>query len=226
MLSTCAARIGLLTSGQHGGVPPSAHMLGLAALGSWLLAESLGAYMLRGWLARGRYQQDDSQAERMPTPFLLGHAGMAFSGLVCWVIFLLTTAPLPAWLAVGLLVPAIGFGVSTVTVWTPYPGQRASPSGVVAAGASAGGAPAGAWPPEPEAAAGVIADAHLHRALDDEALTSRLVDDLLARNLAQDPPPARSSGLDPRPLIPLIHGLLAILTFLLTTLAAVTVTVN
>jgi len=259
MLGYCTARFGpsagrlhaclraSLISGPHGRLPAglhgwllaaaggtptqtSIHNLGLAALGSWLLAESLGAYMLTNWFGRGRGA--DAGPDRMPMPFLLGHAGMAFSGLVCWVIFLATTSPIPAWLALGFLVPAIGFGISTVTVWTPYPGRRADPEGASAEGRDTGGLGAGtsshATADEPwherRGTQGVIPDVHVHRALDDAALTSKLVDDLLARNLGHDPPPRRAR-LDPRPLIPLAHGVFALATILLTTLAAATATV-
>lgn len=185
--------------------------LAFAALGSWLLAEALGAYMLRSWFARGGARQP-AAPDRMPVPFLLGHAGMAASGFVCWIIFLATTARAAAWLALCFIVPAIGFGISTVTVWTPYPGRRRG---------LRGGEPAGEPWRERPAAPGVISDTHLRRALEDEALTSKLVDDLLASNLAGDSPAARRGLLDPRTIIPLTHGVLAITTFLLVTLAAI-----
>ena len=46
---------------------------------------------------------------------------MALTGLVTWIRYLVTAAEPVAWLAVGLLVPGIGMGITTVTLWTPYP---------------------------------------------------------------------------------------------------------
>ncbi len=61
-------------------------------------------------------------------------------------------------------------------------------------------------------------DELVKRALDDDALGQKLVDELLDRNLGQRP--ART-GWSLRPLIPAGHGVLAIVTFMLATLAAI-----
>ena len=60
-------------------------------------------------------------------PLVLGHAGLAFAGFTCWVSFLISAVDPLAWLSVGFLAPAIGLGISTVTVWTPYPARRPDP---------------------------------------------------------------------------------------------------
>ena len=57
--------------------------------------------------------------------------------------------------------------------------------------------------------------------LADEALTSRLVDDLLARMLAEPSPAPHRPRWNLAPLIPAAHGVFAIATFLLATLAAI-----
>jgi hypothetical protein len=149
-------------------------------------------------------------------PVLAGHAGLAFSGFVCWVIFLATNSPVAAWLALGFLTPAIGLGISTVTVWTPYPAHRGreGPAAHPDERHDAGDAHRHEGN---EAAATSIPDDLLARALADEELSGQLVDRLLAANLEQPGP----SPLDYRPLIPLAHGTTAILTFLLVTLTAI-----
>ncbi len=91
------------------------------------------------------------------------------------------------------MAPAIGLGISTVTIWTPYPGGRPDP------------------PPPP----GVLRADELDRTLASEELSQQLVDSLLRHNLAERP------RLSLRPLIPFGHGVLAIATFLLATLAVV-----
>ncbi len=183
---------------------PGGRALPVAALVSWLLAESLGAYMLRNWVASGGIRRRHAAVDGMSVPVLLGHAGLAASGLTCWVIFLITGAAVPAWLAVGFLAPAIGLGVSTVTVWTPYPVRRAEHR--------ARAAPSAARP---------ISDEMLARALADEEMTAMLVDDLLASALSVAPARPRTRARSLEPLVPAVHGVLALVTFLLAMLAAV-----
>ena len=174
--------------------------LEIAALVTWLATEVLGALMLRGWIASGgaaRARRQPVRDEGMSLPVLAGHAGLNLVGLLCWIIFLLSGARIMAWVALGFMAPAIGLGISTVTIWTPYPGGR----------------------PKPDEPAVVVPDDLVERALADDALGRRLVDELLDRNLGQ--PSARKVGWSLRPLIPAGHGALAIVTFLLATLAAV-----
>ena len=175
------------------------------ALASWLLTELLGALMVRSWIASGGVQaarQRPSRSDAMSLPILAGHAGLNLAGLACWVCFVLSGATPLAWLALAFMAPAIGLGISTVTIWTPYPVTRTEP--------------------EPESAArepGVISEGELARALADEGLSQKLVDELLRANLAPSSPRKRQWNL--RPLIPLAHGVLAIATFLLAVLAAI-----
>jgi hypothetical protein len=174
--------------------------LDLVVLVSWLLTEALGAFMLRGWIVSGgaaRARRQPRRDEGMSLPVLASHAGLNLTGLVIWIVFLLSGAKVLAWVALGFMAPAIGLGISTVTIWTPYPGGR----------------------PKPEEPSPVVPDDVIKRALENEALGQRLVDELLERNLGQ--PSARKVGWSMRPLIPAGHGVLAILTFLLALLAAV-----
>lgn len=171
---------------------PTGNALGVVTLVSWLATEALGAFMVRSWIARG------GARAAMSVPVLLGHAGLNVAGLVSWIVFVVAAAKPAAWLALVLLGPAIGLGVSTVTIWTPYPGR----------------------PRRAEAASSaVVPDTEIKRALQDEGLTGQLVDDLLARNLA--PGPDRTTGFYLRPLVPAGHGVLAIATFALAVLSAV-----
>jgi hypothetical protein len=214
----CLVAAGAQAVSRHG------RGLGTAALVSWLLAESLGAYMLRSWLSSGgRRKAAGSTAaggtaagarpETMSLALILGHAGLALAGLVSWVSFLISGLPALAWLAVGLLAPAIGLGISTVTIWTPYParppasGQRSRHD-------------------DPDRRAGtpaiLVTNEMLDRVLANEALTSELVDDLVERMLAEPlrAKPARR-GWRLAPVIPVLHGVLALATFLLAVLAAI-----
>jgi hypothetical protein len=210
---------GQLISGRGG------RGLGVAALISWLLAESLGAYMFRTWLtsmrvkrpSAGGSEPNESGAQDTMSPALvLGHASLALAGLVSWVSFLASGQPALAWLAIGLVAPAIGLGISTVTVWTPYPvsGERPSQPARHPGARDRQGSPAI-----------LVTNEMLDRALADEAMTSELVDDLVERMLAEPPPKevvSRKWRL--APVIPILHGILALATFLLTVLAAIAAT--
>ena len=185
----------------------SHHSLAVGALVSWLLTEALGAYMARNWVTSGAARRRRENPDGMSLPVLVGHAGLNLTGLCCWIVFVLTGSVLAAWLAICFMVPAIGLGVSTVSVWTPYPVAR--PDAELRAA-------------EEEARHRAIQDQVIARSLDDETLARQLVEDLLAVNLAVGAAKApRRPSLDPRALVPLAHGILAIATFLLATLAAV-----
>jgi hypothetical protein len=186
---------------------PSGHALPLYALASWLLTELLGALMVRSWVAGGGIRaarQRPARSDTMPLPVLAGHAGLNLIGLAFWICFVLAHATALAWLALAFMAPAIGLGISTVTIWTPYPGSRPEAA------------------PEPAklpAQPGVMPEDELKRRLADEELAAQLVDELLNRNFAHTP--ARPVNWSLRPLIPLGHGVLAIATFLLALLAAI-----
>ena len=184
---------------------PSGPALPIYALVSWLLTELIGALMVRGWIAGGGVQaarERPSRPDAMSLPVLAGHAGLNLAGLVCWICFVLSGATPLAWLALAFMAPAIGLGISTVTIWTPYPATRAE-----------------AEPDSARREPGVLSETELARALADDELSQKLVDDLLRTNLAQSP--ARTPQWSLRPLIPLAHGILAIATFLLAVLAAI-----
>jgi hypothetical protein len=194
--------------------------LDLATLLTWLVTESLGAFMAGSWIASGgarAARQRPARPDAMSLPVLVAHAGLNAAGLLCWIVFVLSGAKPAGWLALVLMIPAIGLGISTVTVWTPYPAPRHG-----ARSARAGPeAPAAPGAPRDQRSA-VLPDPVIKRALQDEALSQRLVDELLERNLAQSP--ARTAGWSLRPLVPAGHGVLAIATFVLAVLSVVAAT--
>lgn len=199
---------------------PGSRGLGVVALVSWLLAESLGAYMFRSWLVSGRRRHhggghEDGGQDGESGALIVGHASLAFAGFVCWVSFLASGTPAVAWLAIGFLAPAIGLGISTVTLWTPYPVRR-----------PASRAPVPAPPNRDSRSANspgiLITNEMLDRVLANDALAGELVDDLVAKLLAEPAgPPQMSRGWRLAPVVPILHGILAIATFLLATLAAI-----
>jgi hypothetical protein len=184
---------------------PDKHSLAVLTLVSWLLTEGLGAFMLAAWLAGGGARMLRDQPGAVPRWVIFGHAGLAFTGFLAWVSFVATGAPAIAWLSIGFLAPAIGLGISTVTLWTPYPSPQP---------------PDEPRRPDCDAQLGITSNDMLARALDDEALTTKLVDDLVESMLAR-PPTLRRPPVRFGPLVPVAHGLLAMSTILFAVLAAV-----
>jgi hypothetical protein len=198
--------------------PEPARTLGFVTLATWLLDAISGGYMLRTWITRGGLRRQRA-ADGLAPAVVFSHFGLASTGLLLWIAYLVTRLILFAWLAVGGLVIVIGLGISAVTVWTPYPAPKpkpeAGPPGQPATGALAG--------PDEEMISRQVTDEMLTRALTDEMLLRQLVEDVIANVPAQ---PARRRR-RPRPhlttLIPAGHGIAALATMVLAVLTAASV---
>lgn len=196
------------------GAEPGGHgnrALTVAALICWLLTASIGGYMLSRLIASGGVRKQRANREGLSPKVLFWHFSLALSGLALWVSYVIAGWPPLAWVAVALLGPVAGLGLSTVTLWGPYP----TPGGPGPAGGRL------ATPGE-DIISSRITDATLTRALTDEALASALVEEVLAEVLS-DPVKRRRRGPKGQlaALIPAAHGMLAITTILLAVLAAV-----
>jgi hypothetical protein len=167
-----------------------------AALISWIVTASLGAFMLRTWLARGGLGRERAKAGGLPPPLIFGHAAAALTGLLVWIAFVASGARPLAWAAVALLMVAVGLGLCTVTLWTPYParkpGERREPAA----------ADAPRPPDQPE---------------------FEVTDEMIARLLTDPVPAPRHRPIRPNPavLVPVAHGFAAIATFALAVLSAI-----
>jgi manganese efflux pump family protein len=176
---------------------PYERPLSIAALFVWLLTISIGAYMLRTWIARGGLRRQRATGVGAPPPLVFGHPGAALTGLAIWVSYLASGLAALAWAGVALIAIAITLGISMVTLWTPYP-VRPAPEGAVRAAVS----------PRPDAAHAT-----------GEAFT--VTDEMIAGLLARPYPARRPRRLQLLPLIPVVHGFSALATFLLALYAAV-----
>jgi hypothetical protein len=214
-----AAMAGFLYTHPGAAGAPS-RTLAFVTLGTWLFDAASGGYMLRTWIARGGLRRQRA-SDRLAPRVVFGHFGMASTGLLVWIGYLATRWIVLAWLAVGLLMVVIGLGVSTVTLWTPFPAHRA--------GASTGaGDPGEGHPAEADALAspaegtltGGLTDEMLNRALTDDALLGQLVEDVVARARAGPPKAARIRPAHLAALIPASHGIAAITTMILAVLTA------
>lgn len=187
---------------------PSAHSFALGALVSWLVTEAFGAYMLTVWIGSGGNRVKRGPPRAVPRAVIFGHAGLAFTGLVWWISFVITADVVLAWLSIGFLAPAIGLGISTVMLWTPYPARHPDAEPDI--------------DPRPyDGLLGITTDEMLVAALEDEALTTKLVDELVASVLERPRSAPRRPKMQLAPLIPATHGLLAMSTVLFAVLAAV-----
>jgi hypothetical protein len=100
--------------------------MSLAALIAWLVAAGSGGYVLGSWIARGGTLQRRARGTGTGSPpaLLFGHFGLALSGLVIWVAYLVTGWAALAWVAVAVLLPVAGLGMATLV--TGLPGRRAT----------------------------------------------------------------------------------------------------
>ncbi len=174
---------------------------------SWLLTASLGAFMLRTWLARGGLRRERARAGGLPPQLIFGHAGLAITGLLVWAAYLATGTRALAWTAIGMLMVTVGLGLCTVTLWTPYPARR----------------PGERRKPAPrDEPAMVVPDSAAAAADSDDPLTYQVTDEMIARLLEDPFPAARRRPVRPNPavLVPVAHGLAAMATFLLAVVTA------
>jgi hypothetical protein len=188
--------------------------LAVAALSTWIVDAVSGGYMLATWVSRGGLRRQRT-SDRLAPGVVFSHFALASTGLLVWISFLVTRWIVLAWVAVGALMLVIGLGISTVTLWTPFPARR---DGELDASANAAGTATESGLP------GRLTDEMLARALTDEALLARLVENVVASVPANPSRPERK----PRPhlatIVPAGHGLAAIATFLLALLTAASTT--
>ena len=182
----------------------SGRPLAIAALIAWVLTASIGVYMLHTWVARGGLRRQRATGVGVPPAVVFGHASAALTGLAIWISFLKVSWDPLAWLGVALVAAAIALGVCTVTLWTPYP--------VIVPPEAGEGGQGGRVPPGEAAggSGGVIPPA-----------STEITDEMIASLLADPFPARRRPQLKLVSLVPVVHGLAALTTFMLAVLAAI-----
>src|ERR1700722_9618372 len=111
--------------------PGSPAPLSVAALVAWLVTAAAGSYLLAGWLRHAGWRRllmpgrDRARARGrtggMPPLIILGHFGLAVTGLGLWIAFMASDLRVLAWTAAGLLLPTAGLGVATLVTALPEP---------------------------------------------------------------------------------------------------------
>jgi len=197
-------------------------VLAIATLITWLVAGSAGIYMFGTWLSRGGPGHQRARHDGLPPAVILAHLSFGALGLLAWAGYVVTGWDALAWCAVGLLMPGIGLGICTVTLWAPYPAPPAPGGPGGGSGPGAPGPVSGMLAaPAENAIGGRVTDEALATALSSEALAGQLINDMLAGLPAGQQPAARKSRRHLTPLIPAAHGLAAVATFVLAVVSAI-----
>jgi hypothetical protein len=79
-----------------------------------------------------------TSAAGLPPVVILSHFGLAASGLLVWIGYLLTSWTPAAWIAVGMLMPVVGLGISTLLLAAPDSGPAADVQVATAGSAALG----------------------------------------------------------------------------------------
>ena len=148
-LSHFLAHLVVAVPGQRSGAPVSALAVrqvsrtapGLVALVTWLITAGLGSAMLARRITRGGVRRARPGPAQVPPSVIFAHAGLAVTGLLTWIIYLVTGLASVAWTACVLLLPAAGLGMALVIISLP---ERSVPEAITSAAQAvpAGGAPA------------------------------------------------------------------------------------
>jgi hypothetical protein len=92
--------------------------MGVAALITWLVTAFGGLYLLAVWLIENDVTHRGA-ASRLPGPVILGHVLLALTGLVVWVIHLLSGSAMAGWAALAILAGIAALGLTMFTRWIP-----------------------------------------------------------------------------------------------------------
>lgn len=108
--------------------PASRTTLGLVALVSWLITAGLGSAMTVRWIAHGGLRRARAGHARFPPSMIVAHFGLAVTGLLAWIAYLVTGLTSVAWTASGLLLPVIGLGMAMLILSLPERSLGAIPA--------------------------------------------------------------------------------------------------
>ena len=87
-----------------------------AALIAWLLTAAGGFVLLLVWVSRGGMRQSEP-GSRIRPPLILSHFLLAATGLVLWIIYVVTDTDALAWIAFALLVVVALLGWAMFAIW-------------------------------------------------------------------------------------------------------------
>lgn len=103
-----------------------------AALISWIATAGGGFVLLGLWLRHGGMRQHEA-GRRIRPPLILSHFALAATGLVLWIIYVISDSDALAWIAFAILVAVAVLGWTMFAIWW----QRRQARTMAAAGAPA-----------------------------------------------------------------------------------------
>ena len=93
--------------------------MGIAALICWLVTAFGGLYLLAVWLIENDVTDEGGAASRLYGPVVLGHVLLALTGLVVWVLYLISDSDTMGWAALAILGSIAALGLTMFTRWIP-----------------------------------------------------------------------------------------------------------
>ena len=96
-----------------------------AALISWIVTAGGGFVLLGLWLRRGGMRQREPDRQIRP-PLILSHFALAATGLVIWIVYLVSDSDALAWVAFGILVVVALLGWTMFGIWWQRRQRRAA----------------------------------------------------------------------------------------------------
>jgi manganese efflux pump family protein len=86
-----------------------------AALISWIVTAGGGFVLLATWVSHGGMRQTEGRQIR--PPLILGHFGLAATGLVLWIIYVATDSDVLAWIAFAIIAVVAVLGWTMFAIW-------------------------------------------------------------------------------------------------------------
>lgn len=93
--------------------------MGFVVLITWFAAVLAGLYMLAVWLIENDVKGGTAAPSRLPVPVVLGHVGLAVTGLTLWVAYLVAHQERLAWASIGVLGGIALLGFTMFARWIP-----------------------------------------------------------------------------------------------------------
>ena len=87
-----------------------------AALISWIVTAGGGFVLLALWLSHGGMRQREP-GRRIRPPLILSHFALAATGLVLWIIYVISDSDALAWIAFAILVAVAVLGWTMFAIW-------------------------------------------------------------------------------------------------------------
>src|SRR6266511_240690 len=88
-----------------------------AALITWVLTAGGGFFLLATWVARGGMRQGREPGTRIRPVLILSHFLLAATGLLIWIIYVVTDSDALAWIALALLAIVAILGWTMFAIW-------------------------------------------------------------------------------------------------------------